>query len=180
MNAFRRLAHTTVVVLLLALCIPAIATISGLISLHHIQTGSMEPLLSPGDLAIAIPTELQRLVVGDVVALENDAVGGLVAHRIVEFDEKAMTARLQGDANNAVDPQIYDLAAAKETPRVIGSVPHVGAAAEALWGSLLARLATLGVVTLVVLLWAFAPRRSEREALRAVREQADEPVPTPV
>lgn len=147
-------AVTTLV--LAAIAIAAVAAMAGLLRLDTITTGSMEPALSPGDLVVMLPTDADRLVEGDVVALRSENLDAAVAHRIADIDETAGTVRLQGDANSGLDPEIYDLS---DAPRVVVAVPRVGAVALALFGSPTARMATGTAVLAAFAARLLIPRR---------------------
>ncbi len=69
-----------------------------------VTTGSMEPVLSPGDGFVAVPTELaSEPEVGDVVVFESEEIqgGGLTTHRIVDETDHGYVT--QGDANPFTD-----------------------------------------------------------------------------
>lgn len=75
------------------------------ILLSYVQTGSMEPVLDPGDGFIAVPAAVAGPVeVGDVVVFDANQLndGGLVTHRVVgtTSDGRYVT---KGDANPFTD-----------------------------------------------------------------------------
>lgn len=70
-----------------------------------IRSGSMEPSIGIGALAVVIPADTASLTAGDVVSIELTG-GTVLTHRIdaiVEQDDRRMF-RLKGDANAAADP----------------------------------------------------------------------------
>lgn len=72
--------------------------------LSFVETGSMEPGLSPGDGFIVIPEAVAGPIgVGDVVIFDAERLhdGGLVTHRVVESSESGFVTK--GDANTFVD-----------------------------------------------------------------------------
>ena len=72
--------------------------------LGFVETGSMEPALSPGDGFVAVPSALAGEVQeGDVVVFEAEEIqgGGLTTHRVVEVRENGYVTK--GDANPFVD-----------------------------------------------------------------------------
>lgn len=87
-------------------------------------SGSMSPTIDTGALAIARSQPAADLRVGDIVSVPTPA-GQRVTHRIVDLQhlEGVATMRLKGDANEAVDPAPYQVAAADV---VLFSVPEVG------------------------------------------------------
>lgn len=95
-----------------------------------VRSGSMEPELPTGALALTRTVEASRIGAGDVISVtRGDAT---VTHRVVTIEKAAATAgrqsytvQLKGDANAAPDPatDVID-----EAPRVVGHVPWVGRA----------------------------------------------------
>lgn len=87
-----------------------------------IQTGSMEPLVSPGDVVLVTPPRAPE--VGDVIAFtdpirpERD-----VLHRVVDIDEEGMLIT-RGDANDVVDPWLLDPATVIGTQTI--TIPTIG------------------------------------------------------
>lgn len=69
-------------------------------------TGSMQPVLAPGDLVVVAPISPRRATPGDVITFSDPEGGGrLVTHRVVKVDvagdKVAFVTR--GDANNGVE-----------------------------------------------------------------------------
>ena len=103
--------------------------------LSFVETGSMEPTLSPGDGFVALPTELTGTPEeGDVIVFEATEIqgGGLTTHRIVgETDRGYETA---GDANPFTDqdggePHVSEaevLAVAWQPGDSVLAIPYVG------------------------------------------------------
>lgn len=97
--------------------------------LYSIQTGSMEPGISPGGMVAIRPVEPASLRVGDVVTYvspENRNV--TITHRIIELEESAQSGRTiittQGDANAVPDQPVSD---ALVVGRMSFYVPFAGA-----------------------------------------------------
>lgn len=82
-----------------------------------VQSGSMEPTLSTGDLLFVRRQE--EYSVGDIVVYQSQGI--LVVHRIIAA--YGQTLITQGDANDLAD-QPFDLSCVKGA--VVGSVPVVG------------------------------------------------------
>jgi signal peptidase I len=119
------------------------------------RSGSMSPTIRTGDLAVARKVPASRLAVGDVVSVRT-ASGSRVTHRIVtvtEHDGHAVLA-LRGDANNATDPQLYDVESAD---RVLFSIPKAGYVVAWLAGPL--ALFLLGGYAVWLFLKVIRPRR---------------------
>ncbi|HYN88880.1 MAG TPA: signal peptidase I [Ardenticatenaceae bacterium] len=93
-----------------------------------VQSGSMEPAIHVGDLAVAAPARPDQLGVGDVIVYrtaENPAI--IVTHRLVgiEVDEEGrLSFQTKGDANNTVDRVLVSEGAVMG--RVVYSIPRLG------------------------------------------------------
>ncbi|HEU5271742.1 MAG TPA: LamG-like jellyroll fold domain-containing protein [Jatrophihabitans sp.] len=85
--------------LLLAATVPALAGWQPTV----VQTGSMQPLLRPGDVVIARPVPAARLRPGQVLLVTDpDQPGRLRLHRLVRIEPDGSLV-LRGDANPAPD-----------------------------------------------------------------------------
>ena len=109
------------------------------ILLSYVETGSMQPTLSPGDGFVAIPAQIAGGIgPGDVVTFDAQEIqgGGLTTHRVVGETERGYVTR--GDANPFTDqdggePPVKDAQVVAVAWQVGGSVvvvPGVGAAVE--------------------------------------------------
>lgn len=90
-----------------------------------VATGSMEPLIQPGDMAILADVQPEELAEGDVIQFRRENY--MVLHRIVEVREEedgTVSYITQGDANNAPDEQ--PVAPEDVTGRLMGKVPGIG------------------------------------------------------
>lgn len=130
------------VALALALVVSQIA--GGPVVLGFVETGSMRPVLEPGDGFVAVPApaagEIER---GDVVVYRAEVIqgGGLTTHRVVGRTDGGYVTR--GDANALTDQQTGEPPVARarivsEVVRVGGSVlvlPRLGAVAAGLRGA---------------------------------------------
>ncbi len=69
-----------------------------------VLTGSMEPILQPGDVIVAKPINPKEVKVNDVISYRNNQ-NTLVTHRIIELVEKdgEVFFQTKGDANNVKD-----------------------------------------------------------------------------
>jgi signal peptidase len=108
------------------------------ILLSYVETGSMQPTLSPGDGFVAIPAQIAGGIgTGDVVTFEAQEIqgGGLTTHRVVEETERGYITR--GDNNPFTDqdggePVVQDAEVVAKALQVGGSVvviPHLGTVA---------------------------------------------------
>ncbi|TKX85354.1 signal peptidase I [Halorubrum sp. SS5] len=108
------------------------------ILLSYVETGSMQPTLSPGDGFVAIPAQIAGGIgPGDVVTFDAQEIqgGGLTTHRVVEETERGYVTR--GDNNPFTDqdggePVVQDADVVAKALQVGGSVvviPHLGTVA---------------------------------------------------
>ncbi|WP_254922985.1 signal peptidase I [Rhodococcus sp. OK302] len=89
------------------------------------RSGSMEPEISTGALALAKTVPATELAVGDVISVDNDQ-GVRITHRVVELEPagaNTVLATLKGDANNVADQMPYTIT---EADRVFFSVGGLG------------------------------------------------------
>jgi len=70
-----------------------------------IDSGSMRPVLDPGDVAVMIAEPIADLRVGQIIAFHPPGQPITVAHRVVSIRRTAagVAIRTKGDANNAID-----------------------------------------------------------------------------
>lgn len=131
-RAFASFAWTAVsfalllLTLLLALAVLAVPRSLGAVPLT-ILTGSMEPAMPPGTLAIVRPVDASQVDVGDVVTYQwasDDPA--LVTHRVTELahtSDGSTFLTLQGDNNNHEDPPVVPEQVMGE---VVYAVPYFG------------------------------------------------------
>ncbi|WP_189637456.1 signal peptidase I [Rhodococcus rhodochrous] len=89
------------------------------------RSGSMEPTIASGSVAVARTVPATELQVGDVVSVINDQ-GSRVTHRVHSVDGAAGNTALltlKGDANSEPDPRPYGVASAD---RVLFHVTGLG------------------------------------------------------
>ncbi|MDP1982511.1 MAG: signal peptidase I, partial [Sulfuritalea sp.] len=89
-----------------------------------VRSGSMEPSISTGALALAQERPASRVQVGDVVSVPTEA-GVRVTHRVVAVDRdgRGVKLTLQGDANDVPDAEPYLVTT---VDRVVADVPLAG------------------------------------------------------
>jgi signal peptidase len=121
---------------ILVLASPLLGQALGMpVLLSYVETGSMNPTLSPGDGFVAVPAQLAGPVEeGDVVVFEAKKIqgGGLTTHRVVDETDRGFITR--GDANPFTDQdggeppvkRAQVLAVALQFGGTVISVPHVG------------------------------------------------------
>lgn len=151
------LMTAAVVVVFLGL---AVVPHTGIYQTSTMLTGSMEPLLSPGDVLVLTPEPAADLEPGDVVAFNAPVEGRpVVTHRVVSVDRSGprpvMTTK--GDANAGRDA--WQATIEGDTVWTVrGSIPALGHAITALRAPLaqllLSRvLPLLLLVTILVTVW---------------------------
>jgi signal peptidase I len=145
-----------------------------------VYSGSMEPTLAVGSLALVESVPAEEVRVGDVLTFADpNQPGRLVTHRVVETVERpegGLAYRTKGDANTHRDP--WTIALPDDAGRLAFDVPSVG---YALWyaktrearTALILVLAGLVLVVLLRAIW-----RREDEAEPVVSEQAPSNDPT--
>jgi signal peptidase len=98
-------------------------------------TGSMSPLINPGDVVVTVPTAVSGLQVGDIITYRIPVEDHRVeTHRVTEILTNAdgtTAVRTKGDANPGVDPWIATLQGAA-VDRHVFTVPYVGQAIRTL------------------------------------------------
>src|SRR5262245_19486298 len=100
--------------------------------LQVIETGSMEPRIPAGSLAVVEPIDAADVRVGMTIVFEDPAEHGrLVAHRVVaRLPGRALAWQTKGDANATADA--YPVPATAVEGRVRWTIPHLGSIASSL------------------------------------------------
>ncbi|WP_252132242.1 signal peptidase I [Clostridium caldaquaticum] len=108
------------------LCIAAVWFASGVFSIYPsvIATGSMKPVIAPGDITINKKVASENLKAGDIVQFKNDNI--LVSHRITGFVEKdnKIYFKTKGDNNSSEDLEL--VASEHIRGKVIKVIPKIG------------------------------------------------------
>ena len=98
-------------------------------------TGSMAPLINPGDVVVTAPTPVSDIRVGDVITYHIPVEDHRVeTHRVTELLTTAdgtTAVRTKGDANNGADPWTAALQGSTVDRHVL-TVPYVGQAIRTL------------------------------------------------
>lgn len=126
------------------------------ISLILFRTGSMDPAIPQGSLAVVREVPASEVEVGDVVTIDReDSLP--ITHRITSLEETAegtWEITMKGDANESEDPAPYTVSTVR---RVLFSIPGLAKPVAALNSPYVLGGITLAVSALVV--WALWPRR---------------------
>jgi len=91
-----------------------------------IYSGSMEPKIHKGSIAIGKPASPADLKVGDVVAFKTRTGVAPTIHRIYAIEEQAgqLLVTTKGDANENVDADV--IVVSEGGARIVYSIPYVG------------------------------------------------------
>ncbi len=118
-------------------------------------TGSMSPLINPGDVVVTVPKAANEVAVGDIISYHIPVEDHRVeTHRVVEVTQDVngrLAVVTKGDANNGKDPWVATLEddTVWQTQAVI---PHLGSVIQALRGPLVQGFVFWGALGAVVLL----------------------------
>ncbi|MDR6622416.1 signal peptidase I [Sinomonas atrocyanea] len=134
-------------------------------------TGSMAPLINPGDVVVSVKTPTAQLAVGDIITYRIPVDDQRVeTHRVVEVTRNpagATAVRTKGDANNGADPWAAVITddSVYTTKAVI---PHLGDVIRALRSPSLRLALVVGAPMLVVgialsSIWRRPPGASREE-----------------
>ena len=127
-----------------------------------VMSGSMAPALSPGDVAVVRPVDVDALTPGQVLLVDDpDLPGQLRLHRLVAVEAGGL--QLRGDANPTADGTLVDPAAVHGVVTLglpLVGLPAVWAAEHRIWPLV---GTGLGLAALVAL--AFVHRRADDDVL---------------
>lgn len=134
-------------------------------------TGSMAPMINPGDVVVTTPVPVTDIQVGDVITYNIPVEDRRnVTHRVAEIvtdPEGRMAVRTMGDANPGRDywTAVLD---APNVDRYAFTIPHLGTAIRALREPLAQNTLRYGVPVLalwmIVGIWWKKPGSEERPA----------------
>jgi signal peptidase len=128
-------------------------------------TGSMAPLINPGDIVLTRPVPLEDIKVGDIITYSIPVEDRRIeTHRIIEITvdpDGTTTIQTKGDANNGVDPWTATVNGASIDRHVL-TVPYVGTAIRALREPIILNTLMYGAPAVLVLMllgsiWAKKP-----------------------
>ncbi|MCH8569789.1 signal peptidase I [Nesterenkonia sp. AY15] len=140
------------------------------ISLIMFRTGSMEPTIPTGAVAVVQEISAEEVEVGDILTVDRDDQLP-VTHRVTSIEPGAGSAerviRMQGDANETEDPHPYTITEARLS---LFHIPHIANAVNQLNNPYL-----LGLITVVAAAgvgWTFWPREEDRPCSSAAPSPA--------
>ncbi|MDK2916601.1 MAG: signal peptidase [Euryarchaeota archaeon] len=95
-----------------------------------VLSGSMTPLMLPGDAIIVAPVDPDQVKVGDVVVFQHPGQGErmVITHRVIGIDADTGLYATKGDANNA--PDSFSISKDDIIGRPVFLIPFVGFASE--------------------------------------------------
>ncbi|MGF4044092.1 signal peptidase I [Paenarthrobacter nitroguajacolicus] len=145
-------------------------------------TGSMAPLINPGDVVVTVPTPVADIKVGDVITYHIPVEDQRVeTHRITEITTTAdggVAVQTKGDANNGIDPWIATLQG-KTVDKQIATIPYVGNAIRALREPIVMNTLMYGAPAILVIgmlasIWTKEPTKSAPEDAAAPQAASGE------
>ncbi|NWL12930.1 signal peptidase I [Paenarthrobacter nitroguajacolicus] len=145
-------------------------------------TGSMAPLINPGDVVVTVPTPVADIKVGDVITYHIPVEDQRVeTHRITEITTTAdggVAVQTKGDANNGIDPWIATLQG-KTVDKQIATIPYVGNAIRALREPIVMNTLMYGAPAILVIgmlasIWTKEPTKSAPEDAAAAQAASGE------
>ncbi|VXA97898.1 conserved hypothetical protein [Arthrobacter sp. 9V] len=134
-------------------------------------TGSMAPLINPGDVVVTIPTPVTDIKVGDIITYHIPVEDQRVeTHRITEITTTAdggTAVQTKGDANNGIDPWIATLQG-KTVDKQIATIPYVGNAIRTLREPMVMNTLMYGAPAILVIgmlasIWTKNPSKTTPE-----------------
>ena len=113
------------------------------------QTGSMAPMIEPGDLVIVKQVPIETVRVGDVIGVRSQS-GAVIVHRVGRIDGAGASLRVttKGDANPTSED--WTLRRGSDVALVRGTLPDAGVVVDALKGPLVALIVLLAALLLAV------------------------------
>jgi signal peptidase len=139
-------------------------------------TGSMAPLINPGDVVVTMPVPAGNIRVGDIITYHIPVEDQRVeTHRVTEVitnPDGSTAVKTKGDANNGVDPWTATISGAT-VDRHVATIPHLGAAIRAVRQPIVLNMLMYGVPAVLVIgmlasIWSKSP---EMEAARTSPEE---------
>jgi signal peptidase len=134
-----------------------------------VLSGSMTPLMLPGDVIIVRPTEPDNVRVGDVIVFQHPGQDDrtVITHRVTGIDTDTGQYSTRGDANDAPDP--FSVSGEDIIGKPAFLIPFIGFASEMkrqviLLMVILPSLALAILETRTIMRETQTPRRSSRES----------------
>ena len=145
------LTSSFVFALLVMVALPAALHTYAGVGVRTIRTGSMEPVMQPGDIAVVKAQPVVAIRSGDIALLFHPNDGQVEAHRVVTIaaTDRGYAVVTRGDANPQPDPQLL-LPRTAAVERVVFVIPQAGRVISE-FGSpvVLGGLCALGLIVLI-------------------------------
>lgn len=139
-------------------------------------TGSMSPLINPGDVVVTMPVPTAEIKVGDIITYHIPVEDQRVeTHRVTELTANAdgsVVVQTKGDANNGVDPWLATISA-PTVDRHVATVPYIGQAIRALREPIILNTLMYGAPAVLVVTMLFGIWRKKPEISSEAGEGAD-------
>jgi signal peptidase len=117
-------------------------------------TGSMAPLINPGDVVVTAPAPIHDIKVGDIITYHIPVEDQRVeTHRVTEITANAdgsIAVKTKGDANNGVDPWTATITG-PTVDRHVATIPHIGGIIRAVREPVVLYILTYGAPAILVI-----------------------------
>lgn len=154
-----------------------LANVTGLVQPLVVVSGSMEPAIMTGDLLLATRVQVAEVSVGEVLTLPSTVTGKLVTHRVLSITEVDGHHEIimKGDANEAQDGEVYQVAQGGSVWRQALNIPGAGRVVMAMGtpGVAIPLLIALGALIVLTML----PTEPVEEPAAGEDDQPDETGP---
>ncbi|MET3175488.1 UNVERIFIED_ORG: signal peptidase [Arthrobacter sp. UYCu721] len=132
-------------------------------------TGSMAPLINPGDVVITQPVPASEITAGDIITYHIPVEDQRVeTHRVTEVianPDGSVAVRTKGDANNGADPWTATISGTT-VDRHVTTIPHIGKVIRAVREPLVLNILMYGAPAVLVIgmlasIWGKKPETNE-------------------
>jgi signal peptidase len=117
-------------------------------------TGSMSPLINPGDVVLTAPVPVDDINVGDIITyhipVEDHRVETHRVTKIITNPDGTVAVQTKGDANNGVDPWLATIETGT-VDRHVATIPYLGTAIRALRTPIVLNALMYGAPSVLVL-----------------------------
>lgn len=134
------------------------------VKMYSVLSGSMEPAYSVGDLIYTVPTDENKIKVGDTITFVLNSDGTVATHRVVEIDKENNQFYTKGDANDLSDGKPV------QAENILGvvkfSIPKVGfliGYMNTIPGKIVTITVILAIILLIMLLQTQINREEEED-----------------
>lgn len=130
-------------------------------------TGSMSPLINPGDVVVTMPVPTSEIKVGDIITYHIPVEDQRVeTHRVTEVTPTpagTISVQTKGDANNGADPWLATITGPTVDRHVL-TIPYLGTAIRTVREPLVLNILMYGAPAFLVLgmlatIWAKDPEK---------------------